>query len=111
MATRAGAGFISEETICESPTGITPKRVKQNTHSRVIKVTSVLEPLLVVPGYKIAKGKVCLRDDGVPPFFIALPRLKIPKHHLDSPLIGIISKVNPLAEAPAARYTEPTQAT
>jgi hypothetical protein len=112
MATRAGVGSISDERICESPDGILPKCAKQNAHSRVIRVTSVLAPLLCVPGYKFAKGrgKVCLQDFGAPPFFIVLT-LKMLKDHVDSPSIRIFSHINPSAKAPAATCTEPTQAT
>jgi hypothetical protein len=73
MATRAAVGSISDSTICASPDGITPRHVKQNAHSRVVKVTSVMSPALVVPGFKKAnrKGKVCLRDFGATPFLLS----------------------------------------
>ena len=112
MATRAAVGSISNEMNFESPDGITPRRVKQNAHSRVVKVTSVMSPSLVVPGFKKAnkKGKVCLRDFGAPPFLIVLP-LKMLKHHVDSPSIRTFSEAHPLAKPPATRCTVPTQVT
>jgi hypothetical protein len=108
MATCAGFGNISDATICDSPDGIMPKRVKQNVHSRVIKVTSVLSPSLVVPGYKIAKrkGKVYLGDLRVPLFLIVLS-LKMLKQQVDSPLIRTFSEVNLPSKQPPARFTLP----
>ncbi|KAI2504218.1 hypothetical protein MHU86_10241 [Fragilaria crotonensis] len=92
MATRAAVGTLLDVSSCESPHGVTPRRVKPNQNSRVVKITSVDSPSLVVPGLKkvLNKEGVCLRDFGVPPFLIILP-LKMLKHHVDSHLVRIFT--------------------
>ncbi|KAI2504201.1 hypothetical protein MHU86_10224 [Fragilaria crotonensis] len=91
MATRAAVG-TPDVSSRESPHGVTPRRVKPNQNSRVVKITSVDSPSLVVPGLKkvLNKEGVCLRDFGVPPFLIILP-LKMLKHHVDSHLVRIFT--------------------
>jgi hypothetical protein len=50
MASRAAVGTISDVALCVCPDGVVPGRVKPNQNSRVVTITSVLSPSLVVPG-------------------------------------------------------------
>lgn len=94
MATRAAVGMLSDAPFCKSPDGVIPSQVKPNQNSRVVAITSVVSPSLVVPGLKkgskTKRESVCLRDFGTPPFTIVLP-LKMLKHHVDSTMVRIFS--------------------
>jgi hypothetical protein len=57
MATRAAVGMLSDVDFCEPPDGVTPSRVKADQNSRVVTITVVASPSLVVPGLKKGLNK------------------------------------------------------
>jgi hypothetical protein len=112
MATRAATGYLSEQHVCNSPVGIVPERVKPNQQTRMVSITSVMSPFLIVPGFKKGPTKnenVSLHDFGAPPFLIVLP-LKMLKHHVESPIIRVFSEINPTVKQSVATPTVPPRA-
>ena len=71
MATRGAVGTITRYSNFVSPAGFTPALLKTNAgKSRIIKVTKVYSPFLLVPGMKKNDMAACLVDFGKPPIHI-----------------------------------------
>jgi hypothetical protein len=85
LATRAAIGTILEDQRYVSPTGFTPSQFRVNKRtSRVILVTEVLSPSLLLKELKDRNGrKPCLADFGPAPFKMILP-LNMLKNHVAS---------------------------
>jgi hypothetical protein len=89
LATRAAIGTIVDDEKVTNPANITPLHVKSTGKTRVVKVTEVLAPSLIVPGHFVGNGKnkkpACLRDFETP-FRIVLP-LTMMRGHVASELV------------------------
>jgi hypothetical protein len=85
LATRAAIGTILDDERYVSPTGFTPSQLRVNKRtSRVILVTDVLSPSLLLKALKDSNGrKPSLSDFGPPPFKMILP-LNMLKNHVAS---------------------------
>jgi hypothetical protein len=85
LATRAAIGTILEDQRYISPTDFTPSQFRVNKRtSRVILVTEVLSPALLLKELKDSNGrKPCLADFGPAPFKMILP-LDMLKNHIAS---------------------------
>jgi hypothetical protein len=85
LATRAAIGTILEDQHYLSPTGFTPSQFRVNKRtSRVILVTAVLSPALLLKALKDSDGrKPCLADLSPAPFKMIIP-LNMLRNHITS---------------------------
>ena len=106
MATRGAVGTITKYSTFVSPDGFTPALLKANAgKSRIVKVTKVYSPFLLVPGMKKNGKAACLGDFGEPPFNIiatfGMLKLHVESEHVRSFPRPVDAQVPPRVTPPA----------
>ena len=112
LATRAAIGTILDDEDYVSPTGFTPSQFRVNKRtSRVVLVTDVLSPSLLLKALKDSDGrKPCLSDFGPPPFKMILP-LNMVKNHVASGHVRNYFDTPVVVDRTSRRITAPAAST
>jgi hypothetical protein len=98
---QAAIGKIVDDMEVTNPADITPLHVKSSAKTRVVEVTKVLVPSLIIPGHFVGKGKnkrpACLCDfsgAGKTSFWVLLPLMMMRDHVASTHMCTYEPRVN-----------------
>jgi hypothetical protein len=114
LATRAAYGRIIDCEEIDCPSGLLPKKLKVSADTRVVEISEVLAPSLILPlPYRLQGGEArrptlgdCANHVAGAPFLLVIP-LTMLKPHVESPTIRIYNEQCVLTPSHHRRVTPP----